>query len=105
MGQLYYVSTEEWAAFLNDILLEWQIYAPIRQGKNLNFEHLTSNNITSIELNTYRATQPIKSFLFYFYEQITNITKFPNVRGHAVLGLKGCDLNSLQLYDKMFLEG
>lgn len=105
MGQLYYISTTEWNAFLNDILLEWTIYAPIRQGKNLNIEHLNSNNITSIELDTYRATQPIKSFLFYFHEQITNITKFPNVRGTIVLGLKECDLNSLQLYDKMFLEG
>jgi len=105
MGQLYYISTEEWAAFLNDILLEWYVYAPTRQGKKLNFEHITVNNIADIELSTYRASQPIKSFLLFFYEQITNITKFPNVRGCAVMGLKGCDLNSLETYDKMYLEG
>lgn len=105
MGQLYYIATSEWNVFLKDALSEWAIYAPIRQGKNLNFEHLDNNNIVSIELDTFRATQPLKSFLFFFHEQITNITKFPNVRGNLILGLKACDLNSLQLYDKMFLEG
>ena len=105
MGQLYYITTLEWNEFLRDVLPDWSIYAPIRQGKNLSFEHINNSNITSIELDTYRATQPLKSFLFFFHEQISNITKFPNVRGSVVLGLKACDLNSLQLYDKMFLEG
>src|SRR3990167_8014295 len=101
MGQLYYISNSEWQEFLKEILPSWNIYAPIKHGKNLNFQRLTGDNISNIELDTYRATQPLKSFLFFFYEQITNITKFPNLRGHVVMGLKGCDLNSLQLYDKM----
>src|SRR3989338_3463644 len=105
MGQLYYIPTSEWQRFLKEVLPSWNIYAPIRSGNNLSFHHLNSDNIANVELNTYRAAQPLKSFLFSFYEQITNITKFPNLRGHAVMGLKACDLNSLQLYDKMFLEG
>ena len=105
MGQLYYISDSEWQDFLKSLLPEWNICAPIRNNKNLSFQHLSSNNLANIELNTYRAIQPVKTFLFFFYEQITNITKFPNLRGCAVLGVKACDLNSLQLYDKMFLEG
>lgn len=105
MGQLYYIATAEWQEFIGSILPDWSVYAPVRQGKNLNLEHINNNNIGSIEFDTYRATQPLKSFLFLFYEQITNITKFPNVRNTVVFGLKECDLNSLQLYDKMFLEG
>jgi len=105
MGQLYYIAVSEWNEFLRDSLTDWTVYSPVRNGKNLSFERITANNVNKIELNTYRATQPTKSFLFFFYEQITNIAKFPNVRGSVVLGLKGCDLNSLELYDKMFLEG
>lgn len=105
MGQLYYISDFEWQEFLKSLLPEWNIRAPIRNNKNLSFQHLSSNNLANIELNSYRPIQPVKTFLFFFYEQITNITKFPNLRGCAVLGVKACDLNSLQLYDKMFLEG
>jgi len=105
MGQLYYISTLEWNEFLKSSLPEWSLYVPVRQDKNLAFERLSENNFNSVELDSYRATQPLKSFLFFFYEQITNIKKYPNMRGSAVLGLKACDLNSLQLYDKTFLEG
>jgi len=105
MGQLYYLSDAEWQEVIKDALSDYNIYAPIRDGKNLTYQSISEYNVASIELNTYRPTQPIKTFLFFFYEQITNIAKFPNLRGSVLMGVKACDLNSLQLYDKMFLEG
>jgi ferredoxin len=58
-----------------------------------------------VEIDSHRTIQPLKSFLLFFHEQITNITKFPNLRNFALMGLKACDLYSLLLYDKVFLEG
>ncbi len=105
MGQQYYTSNTEWQEFIKDALSDYHIYAPMRNNDNLAYQKVSEYNVASIELNTYRPIQPIKSFLFFFYEQITNVAKFPNLRGFVVMGVKACDLNSLQLYDKMFLEG
>lgn len=105
MGHLYYTPVPEWEEFLRELLPSWHIYAPIKYDDNLIYKQLSEDNINLIEFNSHRVAQPLKSFLFFFYEQITNITKFPNLRGVAVMGLKACDLNSLQLYDKIFLEG
>lgn len=105
MGQLYYTSNSEWEDFVKDLLSDWNIYAPIRDGENLTYRHISDKDVASVELASHRAIQPLKSFLFFFYEQITNVTKFSTLRNCVVMGLKACDLNSLQLYDKVFLEG
>lgn len=105
MGHLYYISSTDWQNFLQEMSEEWNIFAPVRNGKNLLYQRISKNELPGIELSSHRAVQPLKSFLFFFYEQITNIAKFPNLRDVAVIGLKACDLHSLQLYDKMFLEG
>jgi ferredoxin len=83
----------------------WKIFAPLRRGNNLLYNPILKEDVELIELHTYRPLQPLKTFLFFFYEYITTITKFPNLRDFAVIGIKACDLNSLQLFDKIFLEG
>jgi ferredoxin len=105
MGQLYSTSTSDWQEFIIELLPNWNIFAPIKEQDTLSYDIITKDNINLIELYTHRTTQPLKTFLSFFYEQITNITKFPNLRTFAVMGLKACDLNSLQLLDKVFLEG
>lgn len=105
MGVLYHIERSGWCDFLSDKIKTWKIYAPQQIQENLFFNLTTKENLQSIIYDSCRPIQPLKSFLFVFKEQVTNIRKFPNLRNTAVLGAKACDLKSLQLLDKIFIEG
>jgi len=105
MGLIYFATTSDWNKHLTRQLSDWTIYGPFSEDSSLIYEKLNSDNVDACEFNTFRPIQPLKTFLFLFQEQVANIRKFPSMLNTAVLGVKACDINSLQLLDKTFIEG
>ncbi len=105
MGLIYFVTTKDWNTHINRQLSNWTIYGPVKKEDSLVYTELNSETIDNAELDTFRPTQPLKSFLFLYQEQVSSIRKFPSMLNTAVLGVKACDINSLQLLDKIFIEG
>ena len=106
MGSVYFATKSDWNKHLSQLIEQWNIYAPVREDENLSYRKIDDEALLdSLELDTARAVQPLKSFLFLYQEQVTNISKFPSVLHTVIMGVKGCDINSLQLLDKIFIEG
>jgi sulfhydrogenase subunit beta (sulfur reductase) len=83
------------------------LYAPVRVGEHYACRKYDPNGATEPELNEIRMCTPVKEFLFPLRELAA---VFPEpvdaeqVKPFAVFGLKACDLRSMEILDRVFME-
>jgi len=102
--------------FLDAVAEQMDLYVPKKVGQaetgKAGTQHYVFNVYdpsisTEVEFNNIRACTPIKEFLFPLRELAA---VFPEpfepeqVKPFAVIGLKDCDLRSIEILDKVFLE-
>jgi len=101
--------------FLDAVAEQMDLYVPKKanQGpRNTGTQHYVFSRYdpsasTEIEFNNIRACTPVKEFLFPLRELAA---VFPesfepeDIKPFAVFGLKDCDLRSIEILDKVFLE-
>jgi len=108
MSKVYFISEAEIDNFWKAITKLGKIYTPLSLEENFYFSlRAGSNNSSSISLEGYRTTEPIKSF---FFPARTKVGQFGGEvsapQGKIVLaGVRGCDLHSLKILDSVFKEG
>jgi len=92
--------------FLDAVAAEMELYVPSQSGEHYIFNRYEPAN-EKVEFNSIRACTPVKEFLFPLRETAASLPgsfKPENVRPFAVFGLKDCDLRSIEILDKVFLE-
>jgi len=100
---LYYITNSNWTHFLQSLLRQFSIYAPIKHPPEISYWHkITNENLSEIVLDSYRALTPTKSYFFPVKEEIT---LEPDMKKTIILGLKQCDMGHLKTLDAMFLGG
>lgn len=91
---------------LDTIAEEMDLYVPTTVGSEYVYGRYESGS--DAEYNNIRACTPAKEFLFPLRE-LAAVFPEPadpgDVKPFAVFGLKACDLKSMDLLDKVFLEG
>jgi NAD-dependent dihydropyrimidine dehydrogenase PreA subunit len=99
---LYYISDSNWIHFLQLLVKNYSVYAPVAEGEHLYWHRIDAEKISGIVVNRYRALHPVKSFFFPVKEEVT---KEPVTVKRVLVGLKACDLRQLLTTDAVFLEG
>ena len=102
MGGLYSVPNAKWIAFLKNVMSDFDVFAPIRRDNFLDYELISDENIDSISIGIAKPVTPIKAFFFPIKENV--VRKKENTKPRIILGVPACDLNSLNLMDKIFLD-
>jgi len=92
---------------LDAVAKTMDVYVPAKVGEHYTCRKYDPSGITEPELNEIRMCTPVKEFLFPLRELAA---VFPEpvspkqVKPFAVFGLKACDLRSMEILDKVFME-
>ncbi len=94
---------------LDAVASEMDLYVPERTGQHYVYARYDPAAATPLELNNIRVCTPVKEFLFPLRE-LAAVFPGPEpveprqVKPFAVCGLKQCDLRSIEILDRVFLE-
>lgn len=84
-----------------------KLFVPELSGDNYIFHQYRPSAETEIGLNSIRSCSPVKEFLFPVVDvaaSYPNPTERRDVEPFAVFGLKECDVRSIEILDKVFVE-
>src|SRR4030065_254313 len=101
------VFISELKPFLAAVSEQMELYVPKKSGEYYIYVKYDSSSDKAVEFNNIRACMPVKEFLFPLCELAA---VFPEpfepeeIKPFAVFGLKDCDLRSIEILDKVFLE-
>lgn len=82
-------------------------YVPKKIGSHYIYTAYDAEAVTPVELNNIRTCMPVKQYLFPLQELAAIFpepVEPPIIEPFAVFGLKDCDLRSIEVLDKVFLE-
>lgn len=101
------VFISELKPFLDAVVEQMVLYVPKKSGEHYIYIKYDPSSTKAVEFNNIRTCTPIKEFLFPLCE-LAAIFPEPlepeEVKPFAVFGLKDCDLRSIEILDKVFLE-
>jgi sulfhydrogenase subunit beta (sulfur reductase) len=83
------------------------VYVPVQTGDHYSCRKYDPQRAAEPELNAIRMYAPVKEFLFPLRELAAVLSASPPppaARPFAVFGLKACDLRSVEILDRVFLE-
>lgn len=109
---VFYADFSGYNKFLEKLSTEVNVFGPIQAGKNLYYQKLEPDLLNSIVYDGVRTAQPLKSFFFKARQKVA--TYLPSAlpsfhpedeRKTIIIGAKSCDLQSLEILDKIFREG
>ena len=93
--------------FLDAVAGQMDLYVPKKTGAHYVFSRYDPDGDGGAELNNVRVCTPAKEFLFPLRE-LAAVFPEPvapkDVGEFAVFGLKDCDLRSIEILDKVFIE-
>jgi len=101
------VFTSRLDSFLDAVAEEFQLYLPTKKGDHYTYDVYDRSGKVAAEFNNIRACTPAKEFLFPVRELAATYPsklKPEDIKPFAVLGLKECDLRSIEILDKVFAE-
>ena len=93
--------------FLDAVAGQMDLYIPKKAESHYVFSRYDTAADNEVELNNIRACTPVKEFLFPLRE-LAAVFPEPlepkDIKPFAVFGLKDCDLRSIEILDKVFME-
>ncbi len=93
--------------FLDTAAEEMKLYVPERNGEHFIYNQYNPSGQKQVDFNNIRACTPVKEFLFPVRE-LAAVMPGPfepeEIRPFAVFGLKDCDICSMVILDKVFME-
>ncbi len=93
--------------FLNAVAETMDLYVPRRVGAHYVCERYDADTQATVEWNGIRTCTPVKEFLFPLRELAAvfpEAVEPKEVEPFALFGLKACDLRSMDILDKVFME-
>ncbi|MHC4741915.1 MAG: hypothetical protein ACYS8Z_08400, partial [Planctomycetota bacterium] len=101
------VFTPELEPFLNAVARRMPLYVPKEVGGHYVYTAYDPESPGTVEFSNIRACTPVKEFLFPLQELAAVFpepVEPPRIEPFAVFGLKDCDIRSIEILDKVFLE-
>ena len=99
--------TSELKPLLDAVADQMELYVPKKSGEFYVFQKYDPVVEQPVEFNNIRACTPVKEFLFPMREiaaVFPESAEPEQVKPFALFGLKECDLRSIEILDKVFLE-
>ena len=93
--------------FLDALAEQGDVLVPKKAGDHYIYSKYDPSTGPVVEFNNIRVCTPVKEFLFPLRELAATLPKrleLKQIRPFAVFGLKDCDLRSIEVLDRVFLE-
>ena len=104
----YFIDNTNSTYLVKKLLESSRVLAPVQQYERNYIQEVTADNIQQINLSGYRTVEPFKSCFFAIDEVVSNYfddTGIPEPGQLTILGARGCDLEALEVEDRVFGEG
>jgi ferredoxin len=104
----YFISTGNFGKFVEKLLKNSKVIAPAKEFDRLYLQEITPDNMSQIELSGFRTVEPFKSYFFRLIEKVSKYfgeDESPRGEKLIILGARGCDLEALEILDRVFAEG
>lgn len=102
MENFYSVLTSEWNRAMENLLQQYEIYAPIRTDETIDYEIIDADNISEAIYNIPKPTTPLKTFFLPVKENVTKPNQSEKTR--IITGIPSCDLQALNILDEIYLD-
>jgi len=99
------VFIKELKSFLDALAVKMDLYVPKNVGDF--FVYAAYDAAKEVEFNPIRMCTPVKEFLFSLREVAAVYPKLAepqDIKPFAIFGLKDCDIRSIQILDRVFME-
>jgi len=104
----YFINSKDFLELVKRTLNGSTVIAPIEFDKKNRLELITSENFGNINLSGFRAVEPFKSYIFRLIEKVSKYfggDEAPHGKILTIIGARGCDLEALEVLDRVFGEG
>ncbi len=104
----HFISVSDLRELASKLLNDSTVIAPVKTFENRYLEEITPSNLDKIDIFGYRTVESFKSCLFQLMEKVSKyFTKYEQAKGKNLtfLGMRGCDLEALEVLDRVFTEG
>jgi len=94
-------------SFLDAVAEQMELYVPKKTGTHYIYNRYDPSAEVPVDFNNIRACIPAKEFLFPMRELAAvypEPSETKEIKPFAVFGLKDCDLRSIEILDKVFIE-
>ncbi len=101
------VFTSNLKQLLDALSEQMEVYVPKKSGDYYTFSKYDAASKTEPELNNIRACTPVKEFLLPVCEVAATYAgsaATEEIKPFAVVGLKDCDIRSIEILDKVFAD-
>ena len=92
---------------LDAVAEQMELYVPKKSGEHYIYSRYDAGAESPVDFNNIRTCMPIKEFLFPVCELAAVFPEpvgLEEIKPFAILGLKDCDLRSIEILDKVFEE-
>jgi len=87
---------------LETLIFDYTIYAPLQIQNTLDYQLLSSEDIPHIIYNTPKPVSPLKIFFLPIKENV--VRQPPAFRPGIIIGCPACDLQAIDILDKIYLN-
>lgn len=104
----YFIDNTNFTDLVKKLLDVSRVLAPVQQYERNYIQAVTVANIQSINLSGYRTVEPLKSCFFAVDEVVSSYfddKTVPEPKQLTIIGARGCDLEALEVEDRVFGEG
>jgi formate hydrogenlyase subunit 6/NADH:ubiquinone oxidoreductase subunit I len=104
----HFISASGLRELASKLLNDSTVIAPVKSFKNRYLEEITPSNLDKIDIFGFRTVESFKSFLFLLMEKVSKYfaKDSPAKEKNLIfLGMRGCDLEALEVLDRVFTEG
>jgi sulfhydrogenase subunit beta (sulfur reductase) len=96
------IKKEEWDKAIEQLLLSYSIFACVENEYGLDYEQITTADISKISYNKPKPATPLKSFFLPVKENVTSDRAVEKPR--IIMGIPNCDVEGLCLLDEIYLD-
>jgi len=96
------IPLRKWNDFLNLLSGKYNVYAPVGDESFLEYDLISSENISSIIYNTPIPVSPLKVFFLPVKENVTR--DYEGGKHNIIIGVPSCDLEAMGILDEMYLS-
>ncbi|MFC1517893.1 hypothetical protein ACFL5G_05020, partial [Candidatus Margulisiibacteriota bacterium] len=102
----YFIAYSKFAELVHELAKEGNVYVPVRNEDQFNYELLDPNSSQEIIFNNIRPIESVKSFVYPINQQVAGKDVEPEkfAKQTILIGAKACDLKAMYIQDKVFLE-
>ena len=102
MNAVFVVPLSTWNTLLTELLEDYEVFAPLAFGENIEYEKLTEHTLPEIIYNRPKPTSPLKTFFLPVKENVVAPRKSEMKR--IIIGAPACDLSGLSILDEIYLD-